>query len=93
VDEHLSRKGGRTDLGEMAQMATCEALTALGTPPTASLFEDMAPSAQEMLKGLSLATGLTTPGHPSGVLREGLSGSHPKGVMPDAQTPGHHQTT
>jgi hypothetical protein len=53
VDEHLSRKGGRTDLGEMAQMAACEALTALGTPATASLFEEMAPSAQESLRGLS----------------------------------------
>lgn len=53
VDEHLCRKGGRTDLGEMAQMAACEALTALGTPATASLFESTAASTQETLKGLS----------------------------------------
>jgi hypothetical protein len=53
VDEHLSRKDGRTDLGEMAQMAACEALTALGTPVNASLFDSTEPSAQETLKGLS----------------------------------------
>jgi hypothetical protein len=53
VDAQLRRKGGRTDLGEMAQMAACEALMALGTPPTASLFESLAPTTQEMLKGLS----------------------------------------
>lgn len=53
VDEHLRRNGGRTDLGEMAQMAACEALVALGTPPTGSLFETTLPTAQEALKGLS----------------------------------------
>jgi hypothetical protein len=53
VDEHLRRKGGRTDLGEMAQMAACEALVALGTPATGNLFETTAPTAQEALKGLS----------------------------------------
>ena len=35
VNAHLRRDGGRTDLGEMAQMATSEALTAVGTPVTA----------------------------------------------------------
>ena len=39
VDAHLRRTGGRTDLGEMAQMAASEALAALGTPANASLFE------------------------------------------------------
>ena len=53
VDEHLRRNGGRTDLGEMAQMAACEALMALGTPPNLSLFESQEPTAQETLKDLS----------------------------------------
>lgn len=53
VDEHLRREGGRTDLGEMAQMAACEALVALGTPQNRSLFETTPPTAQESLKGLS----------------------------------------
>jgi len=50
VDRHLRRTGGRTDLGEMAQMAAAEVLTVLCTPANASLFDATAPSAQEMLK-------------------------------------------
>ena len=53
VDAHLRRTGGRTDLGEMAQMAAAEALTALGTPTNASLFETTAPNAQQAIKGFS----------------------------------------
>ena len=53
VDEHLRRNGGRTDLGELAQMAACEALMALGTPPNLSLFDSTTPTAQETLKSLS----------------------------------------
>ncbi len=53
VDAHLRRTGGRTDLGEMAQMAASEALTALGTPANASLFETTAPTVQETIKSFS----------------------------------------
>jgi len=38
VDDHVYRKGGRTDLGEMAQMGAAEALTAVLGEKTASLF-------------------------------------------------------
>ena len=37
VDAHISRSGGRTDLGEMAQMAAAETLTlVLSKPPACS---------------------------------------------------------
>src|SRR5262249_50091263 len=38
VDEHIYQKGGRTDLGEMAQMGAAETLTAVLAERTASLF-------------------------------------------------------
>jgi hypothetical protein len=53
VDARLRRTGGRTDLGEMAQMAASEALTVLGTPTNGSLFDTAAPSAQEELAAFS----------------------------------------
>ena len=55
VDAHLRRTGGRTDLGEMAQMAASEALTVLGTPANANLFDAAAPSASEALKAFTTA--------------------------------------
>ena len=53
VDAHLRRTGGRTDLGEMAQMAASEALTVLGTPANGSLFDTTAPSAKEALEAFT----------------------------------------
>jgi hypothetical protein len=53
VDAHLRRIGGRTDLGEMAQMAASETLAALGTPRNASLFETTAPKVQETIRSFS----------------------------------------
>lgn len=53
VDAHLRRSGGRTDLSEMAQMAASEALTALGTPQTASLFGTTSTDVQQTLKSFS----------------------------------------
>ena len=50
VDAHLRRTGGRTDLGEMAQMAASESLAALGTPANASLFETTAADVQQTIK-------------------------------------------
>ena len=55
VDAHLRRTGGRTDLGEMAQMAASEALMALGTPANASLFEATAPTAIETISSFTTA--------------------------------------
>jgi len=60
VDGHLRRTGGRTDLGEMAQMAASEALAALGTPANASLFATTAPDTQEAIKGLSTTKQFST---------------------------------
>lgn len=53
VDSHQRRAGGRTDLGEMAQMAAAETLTALGTPANASLFETTTPNTQQTIKAFS----------------------------------------
>lgn len=39
VDAYLQQNGGRTDLGEMAEMAVAESLTVLGAERTRSLFE------------------------------------------------------
>ncbi len=38
VDHHAREHGGRTDLGEMAQMAAVESLTAVVAPALPSLF-------------------------------------------------------
>ncbi len=53
VDAHLGRTGGRTDLGEMAQMAASEALAALGTPANGNLFETTALDVQRTIKSFS----------------------------------------
>lgn len=53
VDEHVRQIGGRTDLGEMAQMAACETLVALGAPLNASLFQSSAPTVEDTLKSFS----------------------------------------
>lgn len=53
VDVHLRRSGGRTDIGEMAQMAASEALTALGIPRTASLFGTTPADVQQTFKSFS----------------------------------------
>jgi len=60
VDVQLRRTGGRTDLGEMAQMAACEALAELGTPLNASLFETTSPTAQQTIKSFSTAKQFST---------------------------------
>lgn len=52
VDAHVARKRNRTDVGEMAQMAAAEALTAFATPANASLF-DLTPKAEQAIRGLS----------------------------------------
>ena len=53
VDAHLRRSGGRTDLGEMAQMAAAETLTALGMSKTQSLFGTTPADVQRAFKTFS----------------------------------------
>ncbi|MBW1999617.1 MAG: hypothetical protein JRJ29_16855 [Deltaproteobacteria bacterium] len=53
VDNHLRERGGRSDLGEMAQMAASETLTALGTERTRSLFETAPEDVQRAFKSFS----------------------------------------
>ncbi|MGH7962864.1 MAG: hypothetical protein ACRERD_13715 [Candidatus Binatia bacterium] len=60
VDAHLRRSGRRTDLGEMAQMAASEALAALGTPQTTSLFETTAADVQQAFKSFSTTNQFST---------------------------------
>jgi hypothetical protein len=50
VDRHARERGGRTDLGEMAQMAAVESLVALMGPQLPSLFE---PSAGEVQRAMA----------------------------------------
>lgn len=60
VDGHLRRSGGRTDLGEMAQMAAAETLTALGTPRTTSLFGTTSADVQQAFKSFSTTAQFST---------------------------------
>lgn len=54
VDRHARAAGGRTDLGEMAQMAAVESLVALVAPGLPSLFE---PSAGEIQREIGRLAG------------------------------------
>ena len=63
VDDHVYQKGGRTDLGEMAQMGAAEALTAVLGQRTASLFGETAEDVQRELARLG------TPNNFSGLAR------------------------
>lgn len=53
VDAHLKYNQGRTDLGEMAQMAAVETLATLGAPKSANLFGPDPKDVQKTFKGLS----------------------------------------
>jgi hypothetical protein len=53
VDSHLRERCIRSDLGEMAQMAASESLTALGTERTNSLFETTADDVQQAFRKFS----------------------------------------
>lgn len=53
VDAHLSQIGGRTDLGEMAQMAAAETITALVAPKAESLFGTTPEDVQKALRDFS----------------------------------------
>jgi hypothetical protein len=56
VDAHLRNRGGRSDLGEMAQMAAAESLTALITERTPSLFKSTPEDVQGAIRSLSSPT-------------------------------------
>lgn len=56
VDAKLRRCGGRTDLGEMAQMAAAEALTSLTTNKTNSLFGTTPEDVQRAFRSFSSTT-------------------------------------
>lgn len=60
VDSYLREHGGRTDLGEMAQMAASESLTALGTEKIRSLFETTSEDVQQALKSFSTTKQFST---------------------------------
>jgi len=53
VDSHVRRSGGRTDLGEMAQLAGTETLTALVSEKANSLFGTTSADTQRALRGFS----------------------------------------
>jgi hypothetical protein len=53
VDTHIHRTGGRTDLGEMAQMGAAESLTAVLGERTTSLFASTAEDVRRELSGLA----------------------------------------
>jgi hypothetical protein len=52
VDTHIHRSGGRTDLGEMAQMGAAESLTRVLSERTTSLFESTAEDVRRELSRL-----------------------------------------
>ena len=54
VDRHAREHGGRTDLGEMAQMAAVESLTAMVAPTLPSLF---GPSPEEVQRAIGRLAG------------------------------------
>ena len=60
VDARLRRTGGRTDLGEMSQLAAAEALAALGTPATRGLFDTTQPNAKEALSAFTTGKQFST---------------------------------
>ena len=53
IDSHMRQSGGRTDLGEMAQMAAAETLTSVLGQRTQSLFGTSAEDVRRELAGLA----------------------------------------
>lgn len=53
IDRHANRVGGRTDLGEMAQMAAVESLNSIVGPKLPSLFTPTAIEVQKVIGRLS----------------------------------------
>jgi hypothetical protein len=57
VDRHLRRSRSRTDIGELAQRAAAESLTALCTGPSETLWGTSEETVQKSLKGFSTKAG------------------------------------
>jgi hypothetical protein len=60
VDDHVRRTGGRTDLGEMAQMGAAESLTSLLRERTTTLFGTTPELVRQELAGLGTKRQLST---------------------------------
>jgi len=63
IDNHLAQTGGRTDFGEMAQMAAAESLAELVAPRSPTLFDTAPVEVREAVKGLSTQRGFSTLAH------------------------------
>jgi hypothetical protein len=63
VDRFLLQRHSRTDLGEMAQLAAVESLTAQLTARSASLFDTTPAEVRAAAKGLSTPTGFSNLAH------------------------------
>lgn len=63
VDKHLRATGGRTDIGEMSQMAAAETLTALGTAESKRLYETSPEDVKDAIRKFSTKLGFSTLAH------------------------------
>jgi hypothetical protein len=63
IDNHFRATDGRTDLGEMAQLAAVESLTDLLTQRSANLFGTTPPEVQRAARELSTEAGFATLAH------------------------------
>lgn len=63
IDQHLFHSGKRTDIGEMAQLAAVESLTALVGPRSQSLFGTTTAEIQDAAYQLSTKKGFSTLAH------------------------------
>jgi hypothetical protein len=63
LDRHLRQVGGRTDIGEMAQLAAVETLTSLIGDRSASLFGTTAVEVQQAVHEFSTKKGFATLAH------------------------------
>lgn len=63
MDAHFRRKGGRTDIGEMAQLAAIESLTSLVGQRSKSLFGTTPAEVQKAVHDFSTKKGFSTLAH------------------------------
>jgi hypothetical protein len=63
VDSHLLRRGGRSDLGELAQLAAAELLAAVAGRRSNTLFGITPASVREGIRGLASGTQFAAFGH------------------------------
>lgn len=63
VDKHLQSTWSRTDVGEMAQLAAAESLTAVLSDRASSLFGATSAELQDAIRGCSTPTGFSSLAH------------------------------